>query len=55
MPEADSTILEHNYETELDDMQIEMLLNYFGVDEDPAVVRLLKTLSEKTSQYLATG
>lgn len=55
MPDTDSTIFEHYYETELDDTEIEKLLNYFGVDEDPAVVRLLKTLSERTSQYLSTG
>ena len=55
MPDTDSKIFEHYYETELDDMEIEKLLNYFGVDEDPAVVRLLKTLSERTSQYLPTG
>jgi len=55
MPDTDSTIFEHYYETELDDMEIEKLLNYFGVDEDPAVVRLLKSLSERASHYLPTG
>jgi hypothetical protein len=55
MPDTDSTIFENYYEIELDDMQIEKLLNYFGVDEDPAVLRLLKTLSEKASHYLPTG
>lgn len=55
MPDTDSTIFEHYYETELDDKQIEKLLNYFGVDEDPAVMRLFKTLAERASHYLPNG
>lgn len=51
MPDTDSKIFEHYYETELDDMQIEKLLNYFGVDEGPVVMRVLKTLTERASHY----